>query len=117
MRFTSVVVLVGPVIASPACRWAHGRGPFYAAIERRVGASWLHQLAFGHIYVGGHAGNKALAGIVDEQFQLDGFNVALRAAIDVALRGEVGFRSFRDDLALDGCAGGYDDAERVAQLD
>ena len=42
-----------------------------------AGASLLHQLALGDVDLGGHAGDEALAGIVDEQLQLDGLDVAL----------------------------------------
>ena len=78
--------------------------------------SLLHQLVFGNVDFGGHAGDEALAGIVDEQLQLDGFDVALASA-DVALGGEVGLGGFVDDFALDCCARGHDDMQRVAELD
>ena len=86
-----------------------GRFAFWSRVV--AGASLLHQLALRDVDLGGHAGNEALAGIVDEQLELDGLDVALAAA-DVALRGEVGLGGFVDDLALDRCAGGHDDAQR-----
>ena len=50
-------------------------------------------------------------------FDLYGFDVALGAAVDVALGCEISFGSLGDDLAPDGRAGGHDDAEGVAELD
>ncbi len=32
----------------------------------RLGSSWLHQLALGDVDIGSHAGDEALAGIVDD---------------------------------------------------
>ena len=61
--------------------------------------SLLHQLVLGDVDFGGHAGDEALAGIVDEQLELDGLDVALAGA-DVALGGKVGLGGFVDDLAL-----------------
>src|ERR1700691_939965 len=80
-RLTSVVALAGEFIASPACSSAHGRGSFYVAIEP-VAGSLLHQLVLWHINIGGHAGDKALSGIVNEQLDLDGLDVALGSAVD-----------------------------------
>ena len=44
-------------------------------------------------------GTYLLVGIVDEQLELNGFDVALAGA-HVALRGKVGLRGLVDDLAL-----------------
>ena len=70
-----------------------------APVELFWRRSLLHQLAFGDVDLGGHAGDELFAGIVDEQLELDGLDVALAAA-DVALGGEVGLGGFVDDLAL-----------------
>src|ERR1017187_538943 len=97
------------LIVSPAC----GRRPFYFPVER-CGASLLHQLALGDEHFGGHARDKTLVGVRDEKLDLNGFNVAFAAAIDVALGSEIGFRRLGNDLSLNCRAAGHDQAETIA---
>ncbi len=66
--------------------------------------------AFGNVDLGGHARHKLFAGIGNEQLELNGLDVALHA-VHVALRGEIAFRRFGDDFALEGVAAGHDDAQ------